>query len=417
MEINLDLIQSFNVKIEKDDRLKLAMNAVGRVDLNELALNRELIKGVNFSFSDEVEVSPEATAQQNVGVCWIFAAMNFMRFFARKNLNLKTFEFSGPYLMFWDKFEKANYFLEKMIEFSDREYHDRELWELMKEPVADGGDWYMFVNLVKKYGMLPSSVMQHAPFSKDSGSIGKALNTKLRFDAAEIRKMRQDGCSMEKIQERRRELVEEIYRILVTCFGTPPNRFSWSYRDEDKAFHRFTDITPHAFYEKCAGQDLDAYASIWSSPLPDTPYDKTYSMVHSRKMVGGQNLLSLNISFENFKAYAIDRLKKHEPLLFSCDVLKDNLRKEGYLLKNLYNYELIFQTSFNMDKVPRLQTRDTCMTHCMLLVGVDLDDNGVPIKWKVENSWGAELGNKGYFIMDDGWFNDHVYQIIMPKAD
>jgi bleomycin hydrolase len=415
MKIELDLIKEFNRKINDNTLNKLVMNAMGRVELNELAVNRDLIKSMDFSFSDELDVAPEATAQQKVGVCWIFAAMNLLRYYTQKKINVKSFEFSGPYLMFWDKFEKANYFLEKMIEFRERDYDDRDLRHFLSQPLPDGGDWYMFVNLVKKYGMVPASVMQHAAYSKDSTVHNTVISSKLRQYAAEIRQMHKDGLALEQIQNERIKFTEELYKIMVVCFGTPPETFNWTYRNEDKEFFREKDITPQAFLEKYVDLDLDEYVCLWSSPMADTPYDQLFSVAHTRKMVGGQKHIALNIPFDNFKSYALKKLKNHEPVLFSCDVGKDSLRKEGLLLKGIYNYDLLFQTHFGLEKPQRLEMGETSMTHCMLIVGVDLDAEGQPIKWKVENSWGADVGKKGYFIMSDEWFEDNVYQLIVPK--
>lgn len=414
MEINLELIDSFNKNFNSNPANKLAMNMVSRVDLQELAVNRDLIKGMDFSFSDEIDVAPEATAQQKVGVCWAFAAMNLMRYITQKKINVKTFEYSGPYLMFWDKFEKANYFLEKMIELRDCEYDDRTLKQFISNPTPDGGDWYMFVNLVKKYGIIPSSVMQHTSYSKDSTKHNEVISSKLRQYAAAIRGMHKNGKTLEEIEKARLTFVEEIYRILVISFGTPPTEFNWSYKDEDKKFYREKNITPHDFFKKYIDVNLDDYVSIWSTPMEDTPYNKMFTIAHTRKMVGGQRHLCLNVPFDEFKEYAFKKVKNHEPCLFSCDVGRDSLRKEGFLVKGVYNYDLIFQTSFEMEKKSRLEIGESQLTHCMLIVGVDIDDEK-PTKWKVENSWGTDVGKKGFFVMSDGWFNDNVYQLIVPK--
>ncbi|PKL76757.1 MAG: hypothetical protein CVV27_08600, partial [Candidatus Melainabacteria bacterium HGW-Melainabacteria-1] len=383
MQIDLDMIQDYNRKIGESTLNTLVMNAMSRVDLNELAVNRELIKSMDFCFSDELDVAPEATAQNKVGVCWIYAAMNLLRYFTQKKINVKSFEYSGPYLMFWDKFEKANYFLEKAIEFRERSYDDRDLRHFLDDPLPDGGDWYMFVNLVKKYGMVPASVMQHAAYSKDSAVHNKVIAGKLRQYAAEIRQMAHNGESIEQIQAQREVFTEELYKIMVICFGTPPQHFNWSYRDEDKHFFREKDITPQQFFDKYVDMDLDEYICVWSSPMADTPYDQVYSVAHTRKMVGGQKHLALNIPFAEFKQYALKKLKNHEPVLFSCDVGRDSLRKEGLLLKGIYNYDLLFQTHFGLDKARRLAMGETKMTHCMLIVGVDLDEDGEAVKWKV----------------------------------
>lgn len=414
MEITLDLVNRLNEKFNENETNKLAMNAVGRVDLQELAVNRELFKSLDFSFSDEIDVAPEATAQQKVGVCWMFAALNLMRFITQKKINVKSFEYSGPYLMFWDKLEKANYFLEKMIEFRDLPYDERNLKTFLDNPLPDGGDWYMFVNLVKKYGLVPSSVMQHSSYSKDSTKHNEVISTKLREYAGTIRKMHKDGKTLEEIQEQRIKFTEEIYKILVICFGKPPSKFNWSYKDEDKKFFREKNITPHEFYEKYIGHALDDYVSVWSTPLSDTPYNKMYTIQNTRKMVGGNKFLTLNVPFDEFKEYAVKKMKNHEPCVFSCDVGKDSLRKEGFLIKGIFNYDLIFQTRFESDKATRLEMGESHLTHCMLIVGVDLEDDK-PVKWKVENSWGTDVGKKGFFVMSDEWFDDNVYQLIVPK--
>ncbi|MBF2055413.1 MAG: C1 family peptidase [Candidatus Sericytochromatia bacterium] len=414
MKIEHENLKAYQDQLAAEPVNRLIMNAMGRVELNELAVNRELIKSLDFAFSDELDVAPEATAQQKVGVCWIFAAMNLLRYYTQKKINVKSFAFSGPYLMFWDKFEKANYFLEKMLQFSDRHYQDRELQHFLQNPLPDGGDWYMFVNLVKKYGVVPESVMQHSSYSKDSTLHNQVIASKLRQYAAEIRTAAAAGESREVLEARRSGYVAELYKIMVLCFGNPPLRFDWSYRNEDKAYFRESGITPQDFYHKYVDLDLDAYACIWSSPMSDTPYYQIYSVAHTRKMVGGERHLALNLPFERFKSFALRKVKNHEPVLFSCDVGKDSLRKEGLLVKGIYNYDLLFQTHFGIDKPLRLEMGETSMTHCMLIVGVDVDDEGQPIKWKVENSWGADVGKKGYFIMSDDWFDEHVYQLIVP---
>lgn len=414
MQINLDLVDKLNKKFNESDLNKLAMNAVSRVDLQELAIDREIIKSLDFSFSNELDVAPEATAQQRVGVCWMFAALNMLRYYTQKKINVKSFEYSGPYLMFWDKFEKANYFLEKMIQLRAEPYDDRTVKHFLSNPLPDGGDWYMFVNLVKKYGVMPASVMQHSSYSKDSTKHNEIISTKLRQYASIIRNMHKDGKSLQEIQSERVKFTEELYKILVICFGTPPKTFNWSYKDEDKKFTRETNITPHQFYEKYVGLNLEDYICLWSSPMTDTPYNEVFSIAHSRKMVGGDRHFALNLAFDDFKKYAIEKLKNNEPCVFSCDVGKDSMRKEGYLVKGIYNYDLIFQTNFDMDRATRLEMNESSMTHCMLLVGVDLDENDKPLKWKVENSWGADVGKKGYFVMSDEWFDEHVYQLIVP---
>lgn len=414
MQISQDLVAKLNKKFIKNPVTKFAMNAVGRVELPELAINRELIKDIDFSFSHEVDVFSEATAQQKVGICWMFAALNLMRSMTIKKIKVKSFEFSGTHLMFWDKFEKANYFLEKIIEFRDRPRDDRTLKTFLDDPIPDGGDWYMFVNLVKKYGLVPASVMQHSQYSKESTKHNEIVALKLRQFASKIRAMHKEGKSLDHILEKREDFLGEIYKMLIICFGVPPTSFHWSYKDDDKNFHREAKITPQEFFEKYVGADLDDFCCLWSCPLESVPYGKTYSISHSRRMVGGDSFHALNLPLDVLKKLAIDMIKAGEACVFSCDVGKDSLRKEGLMYKNLYNYDLIFGTDFEMNRADRLEMGEAKLTHSMLLVGVDIH-RGKPVKWKVENSWGTEVGRKGFFIMSDEWFDEHVYQILAPK--
>lgn len=415
MEINRELTRQFDRKISKSPMNRLAMNAVGRVELQELAINREIIMSTDFSFSHEVEGFDEATAQQKVGICWMFAALNMLRIHTLKKTGIKNFEFSGTYLMFWDKLEKANYFLGKIIEFIDRPSSDRALKMKLDDPIPDGGDWYMFANLVNKYGLVPSSMMKLAQYSMESSKHNEILALKLRQCAATLREMRVHGASVEDLEKKRTSFIEDIYRILAICFGTPPEKFNWSYRDDKKKFHREHGITPLEFFHKYVSLDLNQQVCLWSCPLEDTPYGKTYTIENSRNMVNGKPFKALNLPLETLKNLAVKMIRDGKACIFSCDVGKESLRKEGLMYRNLYNYDLIFQSDFSLDRKSRLQTGEAHLTHSMLLVGVDIHRNK-PLKWKVENSWGTDVGKKGFFIMSDEWFDEHVYQIIIPST-
>lgn len=414
MEIDVKKIEKIINELSQDFSAIAAQNAVNRVDLHELVMDRNIMQTIDFTFSDEVDTGTKATAQEKVGTCWMFAALNLLRTRMIKRLKVKDFEFSGTYLMFWDKMEKANFFMEKMIEFSDRPNDDRSLMNFLENPIADGGDWYMFVNLVKKYGLVPANCMKHSMYSLNSDQFNELLETKLRKGAGILRKMYKKGASKKELSAKKEALMRDIYKILIIAFGMPPIKFTWSYRDNKKKFFRDVDISPKDFYDKYLGLDLDEYVSLWHCPLEDVPYYQTYTVEHCENMVNGNRPLSLNIPLKELKGIAIKQIKKKEAVIFSCDVGKDSLRKEGLMMDGLYRHDHLFHIDFKMSKKERLETGEAHLTHCMLFVGADILDKSI-IKWKVENSWGHEVGEKGFFIMNASWFDEHVYQVIAPK--
>ena len=410
--LNNHLLSKFRKNFKSRSANILAMNAVTRGNIQEIALNREILNNVNFSFSHEVEPT-EVTAQKQANTCWLFAALNWLRTITKEKLNIKDFEFSPNYLVFWDKMEKANYFLEIMIELSDRDLDDRLMNFLLKNPIPDDGEWHMIANLVKKYGLVPKSAMANTFTVENTKTLNFILYNKLRDWTAIIRKMHKEKKNLEQIRKKKMEWMDEFYRILSIFLGLPPEKFDWSYRDKDKKFHRDLAMTPQEFAQKYTGIDMDDVYILWHCPSEKTPLNKTYLIEYTAYMKGGSDLIALNLPFKKLRSYAVKMLKNKEACIFGCDVLQESHTKEGLLYSGLYDYELIFQTKFSFDKGMRLDYCQSFMNHSMVLSGVDLVRNR-PIKWKVENSWGTDYGKKGYFTMSDEWFSEHTYEVMIP---
>jgi len=406
-------LNKFQKNFKSSVACRVAMNAVTRGDINEIAINRDTLNDVNYCFSHEIETGV-VTDQKKANTCWMFAALNWLRAVARKKLGVKDIEFSANYLIFWDKLEKANYFFEDMISLADRDLDDRELHYLLKNPTPDDGEWHMMVNLIKKYGLLPKSAMAETFNSENTKQFNFILSYKLREGAAKIRELYKKGKTPEEIRKKKMELMEEIYRILGIFLGIPPEKFNWGYRDKDNNFHGVRDITPHKFFKDHVGISPEDIYILWSCPSQKTPYYKTYTIAHTTYMSGGQDLIALNLPTEKLKHYALEMVKNGDPCLFGCDVLQESNTKEGLLYCNLYDYDIILQTEFNLDKTRKFDYCQSFINHLMLLTGVDIADEK-PVKWKVENSWGDKHGKKGYFMMSDRWFDEHVMELMVPK--
>ncbi|MBN2380955.1 C1 family peptidase [candidate division WOR-3 bacterium] len=413
-DIKPEQVRRFEEVFRADPRNKLALNAVTVNPLDKVARNRESVIASDNTFSHTITELP-ITNQKKSGRCWMFAGLNLFRLEAAKNLALKEFELSQSYLMFWDKLEKANYFLESIIDTADEEVGSRLFMHLLASPIPDAGQWDMFVNLVRKYGVVPKQVMPETESSSATWPMNAVLSAKLRECAAELRRMHDNGSSLKDIRARKGQMLEVIYRILAIHMGEPPSEFNWQWRDKDNKFHRDGVITSHEFHKKYIKLDMDSMACLINCPTKDKPFNKMYTIQYLGNVVGGDIIRYLNVDIDVFKKAAVDMLKDSKPVWFGCDVSKMMDRDAGILNSELYDYELLYNTEFKADKAERVDYGHSVMTHAMVLTGVDLADDDKPLKWRVENSWGDKVGDKGYFVMSDAWFEGYTYEIAVEK--
>jgi bleomycin hydrolase len=385
------------------------MNGIANV-----ALSRKEADLINYTFSNLIE-SPNVTNQEASGRCWLFAGLNLLCMEAMEKLNLKTFELSETYQMFWDKLEKANYFLENIIETRNEPLDSRILLALLADPLSDGGQWEMFADLVEKYGVVPKSFMPETVSSSDSGAMDTLLESKLREHAKQLRDGHAGGSSVEELRKSKHGLLEEFYRMLAIHLGRPPDSFYWEWLDRDKVFHRDGEMTPIAFYKKYVSFDLDDLVCLINAPMKDKPYNKLYTVQYLGNVIGGRNVSYLNVDMETLKRAAADMIKDNHAVWFGCDVDQMLDVANGAMDLSVYDYGIVYGTDFKLDKGGRLEYRNSTMTHAMILTGVDLDKAGKSTKWRVENSWGATVGDKGYMCMTDKWFDEYLFEVIIRK--
>lgn len=370
----------------------------------------ELMKPV---FSVEVPEKQDVPNQKQSGRCWMFAALNTMRYNLTKNLGLPAdFELSQNFINFWDKFEKSNYFLENVLATAEEPITSRKVAFLMQTPQEDGGQWDMLCSLIEKHGLAPKSAMEETYNSEHSGELNNVLNTKLRKNAKVLRQMVADKGSDDEINSKKETMLNEIYQILVYTLGKPAEKFDFEYYDNNHDYHMKKDLTPIDFYHQFLNLDLEDYVSIINSPTDDKPFNDTYTIEMLGSVVGGRSVKHLNLEIEEMKDLAIKQLKDGESVWFGCDVGKESDRKKGIMDTNQFHKDELLGADLSMSKADRLNYGESLMTHAMVLTGVDLVD-GQPTKWKVENSWGDKVGTKGYFVMSDDWFNKFVYQVVV----
>ncbi len=414
MEVTKEFLEEQEKEFDSCRANRIAMDAVTNNGISKCAENVEAKRSSRHAYSVSLEQG-SATAQKQSGRCWMFAAMNVMRYDVIHNLNLKDFELSQNYPFFYDKLEKSNYFLENILKTLDEPTDGRLIAHLLSEPVGDGGQWDMFANLVRKYGMVPKEVMPETVASSASREMGFILTEMLRGDACTLRKAYQSGSSMEELQAKKSGMMSDVYRFLCICLGKPPKTFDFEITDKDGNFIRDWQITPQEFFDKYIGWDMDDYVSLINAPTADKPYHHSYSVKYLGNVVEGNIVRYLNLPVEDLKKAAIAQLKDGKPVWFGSDVGKNSIRDEGIMDLNVYDREALFDVKFPMTKADRLDYGQSAMTHAMVLMGVDLDDDGQPLRWRVENSWGKDVGKDGYFVMTDDWFNEYTYQVVVNK--
>ena len=414
-KITLDRINELSKKFSEDNHVKVIRNAMIKTDSNELSMDWDTYRKIDHSFSNVITGEMPATNQKSSGRCWGFAGLNLFRVYLGRKHNLKNFEFSQSYFMFWDKLEKANYFLESIIETASEKSNSRIVSHLLSYPLEDGGQWDMWVNLINKYGVLPQSEMSESFSTSQSSQMNKMISNKLREYASELRQSFKNGESLNKIREMKNKMIDEVFKMLSMHIGTPPQKFDWQVRNKDKKFLRFKNLTPQSFFNEHVGLKLDDYVCLINCPMDDKEYNKVYTVEHLGNVVEGRKIRYLNVTSKEMKDASIKSIKEDNPVWFGCDVGKYFHRNLGVMDTNLFDYNSFYGSEFKMDKSQRLEYGQSMMTHAMLFTGVDLDENGHPLKWRVENSWGKKGGNKGYHIMTDDWFDEYNYEVVVHK--
>ena len=407
--ISLSDIKKYKNKFLKNNKNTASRNALIKNDLNTVSLNWENYSKINHHFSNLIKKELPATDQKASGRCWGFAGLNLMRLKVVENLDLPNFEFSQNYFMFCDKLEKANYFLENIIQTKDHAYDSRLIMHLVKAPVQDGGQWDMFVNLINKYGAVPKDVMPETNHSSKSMSMNYILTHKLREFASILRKKR-----LKNLSSLKKEMMEVIFNLLAMFLGQPPDVINWSTRNKDNRYFFISDMTPKDFCKKYADINIKDKVCLIHAPMSNKKFNTVYTVEYLGNVIEGQIIKYLNVDVQKLKKSAIQSIKNNEAVWFGCDVGKRFSREQGVLDIGIYDYENVFQTDFKMNKQTRLEYGDSEMTHAMLLTGVDIKKRN-STKWKIENSWGTKSGNKGYMMMTDEWFDEYTYEIVVDK--
>lgn len=415
MEITKEFLQNSREKFYKDRANRVAQRAAVNNGLVEASVDRGEDERNRHTFNIELK-EKEIRNQKQSGRCWMFAALNLMEYKLCRKYNLKGFELSKNYTLFFDKLERCNYFLDSIIRTLDEDLDGRLVSHILTDPMGDGGQWDMIKNIIKKYGLVPSYAMKESVNSSATANLNNYLTKILRMYAKNLRNSYKEEKDVEKLKKMQEEYMKKIYDVLSISLGTPPEKFDFEVRNEDEEFISDKNLTPQEFLKKHVEVDLDDYISLINAPTKDKPYFKSYTVDFLGNVMELDKVRYVNVPVEVMKDGILKQLKDGEPVWFGCDVAQFFYRKGANLdLSTLKIFDLL-NVEYDLSKEERLDYKESLMTHAMVFVGCDYDEENKKInRYKVENSWGKDAGDRGYLVMSDEWFDEYMYQALINK--
>lgn len=411
--VSADALSRWSEAYRESPERRVATLALSKTDLKDVSFSSAGEFAMAQKFSVEIKTLP-VTNQERSGRCWLFSAANVLREDIAKELNLENFQLSQSYLAFWDKFERCNFFLENILETAELPADDRNVAFILATGVHDGGQWEMFSNIVRKYGLVPRDVYGETYQSSHTASMNAVMNRNLKACAAKLRAMAADGATDTALQKEKDNMLEKLYGFLCSCYTEPPKTFDFEYVDKDRNYHVERGMTPQSFCEKYVGDKLERMVSIINAPTADKPFGKTYTVRYLGNVVGGKEVRHLNLTMDDFKGAILRQLQAGKVVWFGSDVGKHGEREKGIWDDNCFDDELLTGLDLTLTKAEGLDYRFSAMGHAMVITGVNLVD-GKPTRWKIENSWGDKNGEKGYYVCSDSWFDRYVYQAAVER--
>jgi bleomycin hydrolase len=408
--ISSEMLESMH-KTFQDTKPQALQNAIRNNSINDLANTRNVYNTGDTYFSNRVKTKG-ITNQKQSGRCWLFTGLNVLRPIVIEKYKLGDFEFSQSYLFFYDQLEKSNLFLVSILESANLPMEDRKVDWLFKNPIGDGGQWTGVVDLIEKYGLVPSEIMPESYQAENTGTMSKLLSTKLREQGLKLRKLSELGKSKEALDNERIAMLSDIYQILALSLGEPVQKFQYRYKDTEGKVSELKEYTPQAFYKEFVNVNLSEYVMLMNDP--SRAYNQLYEIEYDRHRVDGRNWKYINLDIDQIKSFAKASIIDNQAMYFSCDVGKQLDSKKGYLDLNNYDYNSLMGVNFDMTKAERISTFASSSSHGMTLVAVDIDQAGQIKKWLLENSWG-DSGFQGHLIMSDEWFSEYMFRVVIHK--
>lgn len=412
-EISLETLEKIEKEYVSDKASTIARHALTNSDISVVAASKDIVEEMDFNFDINIKTM-SVNNQKASGRCWIFAACNVMRESIAKKLGVSNFKLSQSYIAFYDKLEKLNYTLNALIDTIDEDYDDRTVQFLVQSGIGDGGQWDMLVNVVKKYGICPKNAYVETFTSNSTRILNSLLNAELRKFASEARIVKASK-GLEAVEELKQSYIKRFYKALISCYGIQPKSFDLKYSDDKGKYIVKKGYTPLSFYKEFVEEEMDQYVSCINAPTKSKPFNKSYTVKYLGNVDGGKIVKHINLPMERLKELILAQLRDGKIVWFGSDVASYGDRMRGVWDDQEFDFKSLLDLDIKMEKGESLDFRSSAMNHAMCITGVAFDANGVPTKWKIENSWGSDRGKEGYFIMSASWFDQYTYQAVVNK--
>jgi len=407
-----EMLKALEEAVPVTPELRAGRNALASHSVHSLVINPDVENRTDKLFTHVIKEPGGIADQKASGRCWLFAGLNVLRPQVIARHKMKDFMLSQAYEQFYQKLEAANRSLELAISLRKEPTHSRRLDTFLQHLISDGGNWNYVQALLHKYGAVPESVMPDAYAASHSGEMVRLMAARLRKAVAEIRRSARDGAEVSELREMKKGALQDIYKILVMCLGKPPQSFEWRYEDKDGKISPLKRYTPQSFCREFLDQDLQRYVSFVN--YPGQPMRARLEWAWERNMADAPNMTAVNIPMKEMVSMTLKSILADRPVWFGANAGAEGDGEKGLWLDGITDREALFGIDFSMSKADSLAYNNEGPNHAMVITGVDVQD-GRPLKWKVENSWGEKRGDKGWYTIDSKWFDKHVFQVIIDR--
>ena len=347
--------------------------------------------------------------QARSGNCWLFAPVVLARAAALQRGSITAGEsFSETHLYFFNLLEKASETLDdvrRIVERKDSLDGETLRRGLSQEVMglADGGEWEWAFNLIEKYGLVPSHQMRATASAKATRALGVDLHERFARAARAIRK------NPKRYGAVREQALRDVVRILVAHLGSPPPRVK----------HAGQTLLPTEYAERIGFRASD-WRVVISNPL--LPFHRVYERRASAITTDSRrfNLRRLNVPQRRLRALVRGSLQKGYAVGFSADVDRNDIdHVRGIMHPDIFNRGRVYGARLIRD-LPRredIYLGVASSKHAMAIAGLDSRRPGSnPIKYRVVNSWGPDLGDHGIYHMYAEWFEENVFKLAVHES-
>lgn len=420
MDISYKQLERYQQQYDKNSKYKVLQGVLRSSKMVDVAANPNSLRELPFSFNVSLPETTQPLDQKNSGRCWIFAALNVLRHKLIQHYKLPSnFELSEAYIARCDKLERCNACLEILYEFAKKKITNQsiEYAFLIPRLLEDGGTWGMFVNVIKKYGIVPKDIYPDNAQATTTYAVNSVISQIVMQSSALIT----SDISHNEFMKIKADVLEKCFKVINTCYGNVPKKFKWTYKEKITE----KEYTPMSFYNKIVKRVVDVSKFVSICNFPPEQYHTTLCVEYIQNVLDQKDSVRYkdsnryyNLPKDDFKAAIAKTIANGNAVWFAAEWGKHYyLDIHTVLDEKSSNVSEFFDIDLHTTKKQGLETQSTIPVHAMVFVGCNVT-NKKPLtinRWKVENSHGNKTKTQGFITMSDSWMNDYVIVAAVPR--